>query len=48
LIEAVKESPRDPLKGLERPRARKWLSSCEVALIPFLSKVARKSRKAAA
>ena len=48
LIEAVKESPRDPLKGLERPRARKWLSSCEVALIPFLNKVARKSRKSAA
>src|SRR6478609_4552603 len=48
LIEAVKDNPRDPLKGLERPRARKWLSSCEVALIPFLKKVARKSRKAAA
>jgi DNA topoisomerase-1 len=48
LIAAVKESPRDPLKGLERPRARKWLSSCEVALIPFLNKVARKARKAPA
>jgi len=48
LIEAVKDNPRDPLKGLERPRARKWLSSCEVALIPFLRKVAKKSRKAAA
>jgi len=48
LIEAVKENPRDPLKGLERPRARKWLSSCEVALIPFLSKVARRARKSAA
>src|SRR6478609_6588228 len=48
LIDAVKDNPRDPLKGLERPRARKWLSSCEVALIPFLKKVARKSRKAAA
>ena len=48
LIEAVKDNPRDPLKGLERPRSRKWLSSCEVALIPFLKKVARKSRKAAA
>jgi len=48
LIEAVKDNPRDPLKGLERPRARKWLSSCEVALIPFLKKVARKSRKPAA
>jgi DNA topoisomerase-1 len=48
LIEAVKEDPRDPLKGLERPRARKWQSSCEVALIPFLNKVAKKARKAAA
>jgi DNA topoisomerase-1 len=48
LIAAVKDNPRDPLKGMERPRARKWLSSCEVALIPFLNKVARKSRKAAA
>jgi len=48
LIEAVKDNPRDPLKGLERPRSRKWLSSCEVALIPFLKEVARKSKKAAA
>jgi DNA topoisomerase-1 len=38
LIAAVKERPRDPLNGMERPRARKWLSSCEVALIPFLKK----------
>ena len=45
LIEAVKDNPRDPLKGLERRRAQKWLSSCEVALIPFLNKVARKARK---
>ncbi|HEX6072417.1 MAG TPA: DNA topoisomerase IB [Sphingomicrobium sp.] len=48
LIEAVKERPRDPLDGLERPRARKWLSSCEVALIPFLRKAARRASKAAA
>jgi DNA topoisomerase I len=48
LIEAVKENPRDPLKGLERPRSRKWLSSCEVALIPFLAKVAKKAKRAAA
>src|SRR3954451_14904391 len=48
LIEAVKDNPRDPLKGLERPRSRKWLSSCEVALIPFLKKVARKAKQAAA
>jgi DNA topoisomerase-1 len=48
LIDAVMENPRDPLKGLERPRARKWLSSCEAALIPFLKKVARKAKRAAA
>ncbi|MEA3081543.1 MAG: topoisomerase [Sphingomonadales bacterium] len=48
LIAAVKDNPRDPLKGLERPRARKWMSSCEVALIPFLKKVGKKARKAAA
>ena len=48
LIEAVKDNPRDPLEGLERPRARKWLSSCEVALIPFLSKTGKKASKAAA
>ena len=45
LIEAVKERPRDPLNGLERPRARKWLSACEVALIPFLTKASRKAAK---
>jgi len=47
LIDAVKENPRDPLEGLERPRARKWLSACEVALIPFLKKVAKQARKKA-
>jgi DNA topoisomerase-1 len=49
LIEAVKERPRDPLKGMERPRARKWLSPCEVGLIRFLSKrPGRRSKKPAA
>ena len=43
LIAAVKQRPRDPLGGMERPRARKWLSSCEVALIPFLAKVAKRT-----
>jgi DNA topoisomerase-1 len=38
LVEAVKERPRDPLKGMERPRARKWLSDCEVGLLQFLRK----------
>jgi DNA topoisomerase-1 len=48
LIEAVRENPRDPLLGLVRPAPRKWLSSCEVALIPFLTKMAAKGRRAAA
>jgi DNA topoisomerase I len=43
LIKAVKENPRDPLKGLELPRPRKWLSPCEAALIPFLAKEAKKA-----
>ena len=44
LIEAVKDDPRDPLRGMERPRARKWLSSTEVALIAYLSR-RRRQRK---
>lgn len=47
LLEAVKEDPRDPLGGLERPRSRKRLSSAEVALLQFLSK-RRRRRKASA
>jgi DNA topoisomerase-1 len=47
LIEAVKDRPRDPLKGMERPRARKWLSECEVGLLQFLAKASGKARKAA-
>jgi DNA topoisomerase I len=46
LVEAVKERPRDPLGGIERPRARKWLSECEVGLMRFLAKT--KVRKPAA
>ena len=48
LIEAVKERPRDPLNGMERPRARKWLSECEVGLIRFLKARKRKGNKPAA
>ena len=33
LLEAVKNDPRDPLDGFERPRARKRLSSAEVGLL---------------
>ena len=48
LIEAVKERPRDPLNGMERPRPRKWLSECEVGLIKFLAKTSKRRRKNAA
>ena len=36
LIEAVKQNPRDPLGGLQCPRATKYLSSAERGLIEFL------------
>lgn len=36
LIEAVKRNPRDPLNGLQCPRATKYLSSAERGLIVFL------------
>lgn len=48
LIEAVKESPRDPLGDIERPRARKWLSECEVGLLQFLARKRRRRKAAAA
>jgi len=48
LIAAVKEQPRDPLNGMERPRSRKWLSDCEVGLLQFLTKRRRKAKTAAA
>jgi DNA topoisomerase-1 len=43
LVEAAKQDPRDPLGGMERPRARKWLSSAEVGFLKFLKK--RKRRR---
>jgi DNA topoisomerase-1 len=45
LIEAAKERPRDPVPNLDHPRARKWLSSGEVALTQFL-KGPKRRRKA--
>jgi DNA topoisomerase I len=47
LLDAVKEDPRDPLNGMDRPPARKRLSSAEVALLEFLArgKRRRKARK---
>jgi len=45
LLEAVKEDSRDPLDGMERPRARKRMSSEEVALIEFLARDKRRGRR---
>lgn len=42
LIEAARDKPRDPLNGMARPRARKWLSSAEVGLLNFLAVKARR------
>ena len=48
LIDAIKERPRDPLQGMQRPAARKWLSSAEVAFCQFLQMQRRRRRKSAA
>ena len=45
LIAAVKERPRDPLDGVELPRARKWQSACEVGLLRFLAKRPKRTAK---
>jgi DNA topoisomerase-1 len=45
LLEAVKDDARDPLEGMERPRARKRLSSTEVALLKFLARGGKRRRK---
>ncbi len=45
LLDAVKESPRDPLNGLERPRGRKRLSSAEVGLLEFLARSGKRVRR---
>jgi DNA topoisomerase-1 len=47
LLEAVKDDSRDPLDGMERPRARKWLSSAEVGLLEFLVRGGKRRRRAA-
>jgi len=47
LLDAVKDNPRDPLDGLERPPRRKRLSSAEVGLFQFLSRRKRRKRAAA-
>ena len=48
LIEAVKDSPRDPLGGLDPPRERKWLSSTEVGFLDFLAKSKRRRTRRSA
>jgi DNA topoisomerase-1 len=45
LLEAVKDNSRDPLNGMDRPRARKWLSSAEVGLLEFLARGGKRSRR---
>src|SRR5690349_7430715 len=45
LLEAVKESARDPLGGMERPSGRKRLSTAEVALMEFLARGGKRKRR---
>ena len=42
LLDAVKDRPRDPLRGMKRPRARRRLSAAETAFLTFLKKKPRK------
>jgi len=44
LIDTLKDRPRDPLRGMERPRARKWLTSAEVGLLKYLARKPRKRK----
>jgi len=44
LIDALKDHPDDPLRGMTRPRARRNLSSAETAFLKFLSKKPRKTK----
>lgn len=46
LLDAVKEKPRDPLDGMERPPGRTRLSSAEVGLLQFLAPKRRKAPSA--
>jgi DNA topoisomerase-1 len=48
LLEAVKEDPRDPLGGMERPNAKTRLTSAEVGLLQFLGKGSKGKRRSAA
>ena len=44
LIDAVKDRPADPLRGMARPRARRRLSSTETAFLKFLIKKPRRKK----
>lgn len=46
LLDAVKENPRDPLGGIERPSSKKRLSTAEMGLLEFLARTT-KTRKPA-
>ena len=48
LLDAVKDNPRDPLDGVERPRGRTRLSSAEVGLLEFLARGRRRRKTTAA
>ena len=45
LLEAVKNDPRDPLHGIDRPRGKTRLSTAEVGLLEFLAKGGKRRRK---
>ena len=47
LIEAVQAAPRDALARFKRPRARRYLSACEAALIAYLKTKPPRAKKAA-
>ena len=46
LIDAVKDRPADPLRGMSRPRARRNLSSTETAFLKFLARKPRRKKAA--
>ena len=46
LLEAVKNDPRNPLKGMERPARKTRLSTAEVALLEFLNRRRRTQKSA--
>jgi DNA topoisomerase-1 len=45
LIDALQDNPEDPLRDMERPRARRRLSSAETGFLKFLKKKPRRSRR---